>query len=218
MGKILYYTLQDERVKALCERDVVLARLIQKIGNATLELEEDYFRALAQTIIGQQLSIKAAATIWNRTQAICGEISPATILQTPGESLRGAGISRAKISYLKDLSDKVLRKQIDLQAIPHENDEEAKRALMEIKGIGRWSAEMFLIFSLGRENIMSLEDAGLKRAVRWLYDLDVLPDSKTMGGYGERWKPYCSIASLYLWEAINRGWVNCPRENIIGFI
>lgn len=215
MGKILYYTLQDERVKTLCERDAVLARLIQKIGNITMELEEDYFAALAQTIIGQQLSIKAAATIWNRTRAICREISPAAILQTPEESLRGAGISRAKISYLKDLSDKVLRKQIDLQALPYQNDEEAKRALMEIKGIGRWSAEMFLIFSLGRENIMSLEDAGLRRAVRWLYALDALPDGKAIDGYGERWKPYCSIASLYLWEIINRGWVNCPVENIL---
>ncbi|MCG0276720.1 MAG: DNA-3-methyladenine glycosylase [Thermosediminibacteraceae bacterium] len=206
--KILRYQKDDQALKALSKADEKMAYLIQLIGDYSLELEEDYFQSLVQSIVGQQLSMEAAETIWKRLQDLCKEVTPEKILSLSEEELRSAGLSKKKIEYIKDLSEKVLSGVLDLDKIDSMTDEEVIEALLQVKGIGRWTAEMFLIFSLGRPDVFSVEDLGLQRAIKWLYGLSDWPDKKFLIECSKRWKPHRTAASLYLWEAKNRGLVD----------
>lgn len=197
-----------DAVQYLMASDARLAALIKEIGDYALVLREDYFASLARAIIGQQLSVKAAETIWKRTVHLCGgRVGPEVLTELAEEQLRGAGLSKAKVSYLRDLQQKILGGELCLREICQLPDEEVVAALTRVKGIGRWTAEMFLIFSLGRLNVWAVDDVGLRRAVKWLYRLAETPAGNEMKSYGTRWSPYSSMASLYLWEAINRGLV-----------
>ncbi|ADL07044.1 DNA-3-methyladenine glycosylase family protein [Thermosediminibacter oceani] len=206
--KILRFQKDDPALKALSKADEKMAYLIHLIGDYSLELEEDYFQSLVQSIVGQQLSMKAADSIWRKLQDLCGEVTPARILSLSEDELRSAGLSKKKIEYIKDLSEKVLSGILDLDKIDSMADEEVIEALVRVKGIGRWTAEMFLIFSLGRPDVFSVADLGLQRAVKWLYGLSDWPDKKFLIECSQRWKPYRTAASLYLWEAKNRGIVD----------
>ena len=187
--------------------DPKLAGLIALVGEFTMPLRTDYFASLVRSIIGQQLSVKAAATIWNRTLQACGEMRPETILALNEEKLRAAGFSMSKIAYVRDLAGQVVSGGLNLAQMPEMSDDEIIGALTKVKGIGVWTAQMFLIFSLGRPDVLSTADLGLRRSLRWLYQLDELPGAKDFERYGEKWQPYRTTASLYLWEAINRGHV-----------
>lgn len=192
----------------LSSSDRQLALLIDLVGEYTLVLRTDYFASLVRSIIGQQLSVKAAGTIWRKTAAVCGNLTPENILTKNDEELRQAGLSRPKISYIKDLSHRVLNRELDFERLCHLEDEHVISALTGVRGIGKWTAEMFLIFSLGRLDVLSVDDVGLRRSVAWLYRLNKPPGAAEMQEYGERWKPYRTVASLYLWEAVNRGYVS----------
>ncbi|KIL39803.1 hypothetical protein SD70_17805 [Gordoniibacillus kamchatkensis] len=192
----------DDRVRHLAAADPYMARLTALIGTITFGKRGDLFGSLAKSLVAQQLSVKAAATIVRRVGEVCGEWTPEALLAAPEEGLRAAGLSKQKLGYIQGLAQAVLRKELDDEALRNMSDEEAIAALTKVKGIGRWTAEMFLIFSLGREDVLSLGDAGLRRAARWLYaeregDVD-------LAQLGEKWRPYRSIASFYLWEAVNR--------------
>lgn len=206
--KILRFCQNDEALKVLSKADEKIGQLIDLIGDYTLELERDFFKALVQSIVGQQLSIKAAETIFARLENLCGQVTPDSILSLSENELKSAGLSNKKIEYIKDLSEKVMWGAIDLEKLDYMGDEEVIRTLVQVKGIGRWTAEMFLIFSLGRPDIFSLDDFGLKLAVKGLYGLSDWPDKKTLDFLSQRWKPYRTAASLYLWEAKNRGLLN----------
>ncbi|KXG77708.1 DNA-3-methyladenine glycosylase [Fervidicola ferrireducens] len=206
--KILRFQKNDEVLQALSKADEKINYLIQLIGDYTLELERDFFKALVQSIVGQQLSIKAAETIFARLENLCGQVTPERILSLSENELKSAGLSKKKIEYIKDLSEKVISGAVDLEKLDSMNDEEVIRTLVQVKGIGRWTAEMFLIFSLGRPDIFSLLDFGLQLAVKGLYGLSDWPDKKTLDSISQRWKPYRTAASLYLWEAKNRGYIN----------
>lgn len=135
-------------------------------------------------------------------------ISPDKILSLTEDELRGAGLSRAKIGYIKELAEKVRSQQLILTDFNNLENSEVITLLTGVKGIGRWTAEMFLIFSLARTDVMSYADAGLQRAARWLYDLPLLPKYNYLEQFDPLWYPYQSIASLYLWESIDRGFVD----------
>ena len=164
-GQLIFLDTAKE-LKHLRNSDPKMGKLIDLIGDYTLYLRTDLFRSLIRTIIGQQLSIKAARTIWGRLERELGEVSPEQVLVLSDEKLRSIGLSRQKITYAKHLSDMVLNDEINLDTMHNLSDLKVMESLIKIKGIGRWSAEMFMIFSLGRLDVLSVNDVGLKRAIQ----------------------------------------------------
>jgi DNA-3-methyladenine glycosylase II len=214
MTNIFELDAEEERVRRLCDADPRLASLIRTVGPLTITGRRDAFQSLARALIGQQLSVKAANTITERAVAACGGgMTPEAVLAVPEEELRATGVSRPKIGYLMALAQAAADGELDYAKLSGLPDEAVVAALTKIKGVGRWTAEMFLIFSLGREDVLSLGDVGLRRAARWLYgsgEPDPVADeaaSVDLAQLGETWRPYRTIASLYLWEAVNRGLV-----------
>jgi DNA-3-methyladenine glycosylase II len=188
----------------LMAADPIMARLVEQQGPRHLQATNDYFFTLVEAIASQQLSSKAADTIIARIRALVpGDGTPdaASILAIPNEALRGAGLSWSKVSYLKDLAERVESGRLPLEHIAQMADEEIIEALVAVKGIGRWTAEMFLIFSLARPDVLAVDDFGLRAAMRDLYSLPDLPKPATMKQVAEPWQPYRSYASLYLWRS-----------------
>jgi DNA-3-methyladenine glycosylase II len=188
----------------ILSRDPVMKELIGKYGELTLTESRKYFTDLASMIIGQQLSGKAAATIWKRVAALTGDdVSADKILSVSDEALRQAGASSNKVRYIKNLARAVIDKSLNLESMPDHGDEEIIRQLTAIKGVGRWTAEMFLIFSLAREDVFSLGDGGLNSAVNRSYGNGAILGKDEILNIAEKWKPYRSIASLYLWRSLD---------------
>ncbi|MDQ1914137.1 DNA-3-methyladenine glycosylase 2 family protein [Paenibacillus sp. GD4] len=198
----------EPRVQELCQTDRRFAELAQRIGIINISAKGDAFAYLAQSLISQQLSVKAADTICRRVREQCGDFTVDRMLSVSEEVLRAAGVSGPKIRYIKGLAELIRLQELDLDSLHGCSNEEVLALLTKVKGVGRWTAEMFLIFYLGREDVLSLGDAGLRRAARWLYEEETLSGPELLELKGEKWKPYRSIASLYLWEAINVGLVD----------
>ena len=213
MDKLEFKT-DDGILQSLSSSDPKLALLIYTIGDYQLKLRTDYFSSLVRSIIGQQLSARVALTIWERVKVLCTDITPQAIIGLDAGELKKIGFSGKKISYVEDLSQKVLNGEINLNGFDVLPDDEIIGQLVKVKGIGRWTAEMFLIFSLGRLDVLSLGDLGLKRSIQWLYGLKKLPAERTMGTYAKKWAPYRTVASLYLWEVINRGLIKESNEQL----
>ena len=194
------------KAREILSKDPVMKELINKYGELTLPAENrNYFVDLAANIVGQQLSGKAADAIWKRVTALIdGDITANKILAIPDEALRQAGVSGNKVKYIKNLAGAAAYKTLDLENIQKYDDEEIIRQLIAIKGIGRWTAEMFLIFSLAREDVFSHGDGGLNGAIHRLYGNGATALSKSaIAAITDKWKPYRSIASLYLWESLD---------------
>lgn len=189
--------------------DARLAAVIERVGDCTLyqgQQTGDLLSALAEAILYQQLSGKAAAAIHRRFLQLYPDRSfpsPEDILETPDDLLRGAGISRPKIVYLKDLALKVQAGLPTLEEISEWEDEAIVQSLTQVKGIGRWTVQMLLIFRLHRWDVLPTDDLGIRSAIRNLYDLTDLPDKKTVLRIGEPWQPYRTIASWYLWRSLD---------------
>jgi DNA-3-methyladenine glycosylase II len=187
---------------ALAQADSVLGGLIARIGAIRIPLSEDYFASLASAIVGQQLSGRVADVIWERLKTLLGgSVAPESLLAASDADLRAIGMSNAKV-YVKALSEAVTSGALQLDAMDLLADETVVRELTAVKGIGRWTAEMFLIFSLGRPDVYSCGDGGLQRAFQWLYGME--PTRENLLRVSGAWQPYRTYASLYLWEAINR--------------
>jgi len=209
MSSIAFHLHADDpRVNSLSTVDPRMGTLISLIGEVKTNTQEPHFASIARSIISQQISVKAAASIRGRVIELAGELSPAALSAQSDEDLRAAGLSTAKVTYIRDLCDKVQSGDVDLERLQVLNDEDAIAKLVSIKGIGKWTAEMFLIFGLGRENVVSIGDAGLQRAARWLHNMEERSDRKYLQQVAHMWEPYGSIASIYLWEAINTGHVD----------
>ena len=196
----------------LSTTDPVMARLIEQWGplSITASPHDDYFFTVLDAIASQQLSSKVAATIVNRIRALVpGEETPtaAQIFALPDQALRDVGLSWAKVSYIKDLARRVVSGELDLVHVSGMSDEEIVKELVAVKGIGRWTAEMFLLFSLARPDVFAVDDYGLRVAVKRLYDLPDLPKPAPMREIAEPWRPYRSYASLYLWRSLD----NSPK-------
>lgn len=189
--------------------DSRLAAVIDQVGDCTLHEGQqtgDLLAALAKAILYQQLSGKAAAAIHRRFLQLYPDRpfpSPDDILNTPDELLRGAGISRPKIVYLKDLALKVEADLPTLEAMSDWDDEAIVQTLTQVKGIGRWTVQMLLIFRLHRWDVLPTDDLGIRSAIRRLYTLPDLPNKQTVLQIGEPWQPYRTIASWYLWRSLD---------------
>ena len=212
MSETLHFSVNDQAIKELIQADEILTGLIGLIGDISIPLKANYFQSLVQSIIGQQLSAKAANTIHQRFLNLAEDFSPESILRIDPELMRSAGLSRAKVQYIQDLCSKIISDDIQLHDMDQLEDEQIVRMLKKVKGIGPWTSEMFLIFSVGRVNVLSIGDAGLQRAVKWLFEMEDRPDGKYLEQHAERWNPYRTIASLYLWKAIDQGYVDSGRS------
>jgi len=191
-------------VAHLRRADPVLARVIDSVGPFELRLRRERFPALCRAIIFQQLAGAAARTIYDRFVALFGERgfpSPRQVLAASEAALRAAGLSRQKIRYLRDLAEHVAAGKINFHRFPRMSDEEVIAELVRVHGVGRWTAEMFLMFNLGRPDVLPVDDLGVRNAVRRLYRMRKLPDARRLRALGERWRPYRSVASWYLWRS-----------------
>ncbi|MHB8963983.1 MAG: DNA-3-methyladenine glycosylase family protein [Saccharofermentanales bacterium] len=195
----------DESIlQALRVKEPLFGSIIESCGPIEMELSEDPFAALASAIVSQQLSGRVAEVIWGRVAALLdGQITAERVLATADESFREAGLSNSKTKYLKCLSEAVLSGLIRPAEFSVMDSEAIIQSLVAVKGIGRWTAEMFLIFSLGRPDVFSPGDGGLQRAVKKLYGLEEIPSAEELSSISSRWKPYRTYASLYLWRSLS---------------
>ena len=183
--------------------DQVLASIITRVGPYKITYREPTFEALARAIVFQQLSGKAARTIYGRLEeAAGGAITPDAIQNLSVGEMRRAGLSRQKIGYIRDLAEHALSGKVDFPNLHKLSDEEVIAALTDIKGIGEWTAQMFLIFALRRPNVLAAGDLGVRTAVQRAYKKRKLPTPKQMEKVAENWHPYCSVACWYLWRSL----------------
>ena len=189
-------------VKHLSKADPVLRRLIRRVGPFTLKTHRDRFDLLVRSILSQQISTKAARAIRLRlTDRVRPHgISPESISRLSEQELRAVGLSAQKASYLRDLADHALSGRLRLHQLGRLDDEEVIEQLIAVRGIGRWTAQMFLMFALGRLDVFPHDDLGLRTSLKELYGLADLPDKKTSHAIAEPWSPYRSIATWYCWR------------------
>jgi DNA-3-methyladenine glycosylase II len=192
--------------RLLSRRDPVIRDLMRRYGPCGLADAQhaDPFRALIHSIISQQLSTRAAATIESRFRALFGGVpTPSQVTATPDAQLRAVGLSGQKVKYIRDLCRRVEEKSLPLTAFDVMSDDEVIAALTQVKGIGRWTAEMFLMFRLHRPDVLPVDDLGIVKAVRQAYGLRTLPTPKRLIRLGESWRPYRSVACWYLWASLD---------------
>jgi DNA-3-methyladenine glycosylase II len=193
-------------IQYLSQKDSKLGSVIQSIGPYSRKTNVNPFESLLQSIISQQLSGKAAKAIYIRFQNYYNNIlpTPQQIISTPNEILRvQIGLSYKKIEYIKELSSRISNGKLDFASLINNSDEEVIAELIKVKGIGRWTAEMFLIFCLEREDVIPLGDLGVRKAMQRLYNLPQLPDQPSILAISLPWRPYRSIATWYLWKSMS---------------
>lgn len=189
----------------LMRRDPILGALIKRVGRCGLAAgrKDDSFEGLARVIASQQLSTAAANTIHGRVVALAGgagDFTCARLLAIDTVDLRAAGLSRAKVVYLRDLAERVADGRLDLASLDSRTDDEVAEAITSVKGLGRWSADMFLMFKLVRPDILPVGDLGIVKGFQKLYGMRNPPKTVTMLRRAETWRPYRSVASWYLWR------------------
>jgi len=193
----------SKKAKNHLKKDPVMAGLIAKHDVSEWYSEGDLFINLVRAIVGQQLSVKAAATIYGRVEKLLKKpISANKILKADTEKLRECGLSYSKIGFIKDLSEKVKKRELKIKELEKLSDEEVANELIKVKGIGQWTAEMFLMFSLNRPDIFSMGDLGLRNAVANLYGVD-RDDIAAIEKIAIKWSPHRSMASRYLWASLD---------------
>ncbi len=196
--------------RALAKSDPVLARIIRRHPRVALASRGDAFSTLARSIVGQQISVKAADAVWRRLLGACPELTPSSIMRKRAATLRNCGLSERKVEYLRDLASHFAAGRVDPRQMQSMDDEQVIDALTDIRGIGRWTAEMFLIFNLLRPNVLPLDDLGLLRAVS-LHYLDEMPTEHLLKREGRArvealaapWAPWRSVATWYLWRSLD---------------
>ena len=189
----------------LSRRDPLLRPILKAVGPCTLRPNPNGFDILARAIISQMISTKAAVAISGRLERELGSLTPAAMLAAPEEKLRGCGLSRSKALSLLDLAGRVRSGMLPLADLPRLADAEVASLLTAVRGIGVWTAEMFLIFSLGRLDVLPADDFGLRAGVRDVYGLPELPGRAALRERGEAWRPYRTVATWYFWKS--RGFV-----------
>jgi DNA-3-methyladenine glycosylase II len=192
----------------LMKADPKLSLIIRRVGPCDLHsvAPKDPFDALCMSIASQQLSTKAAATIYGRFADLFPNRKPAPerVMTLTDDEIRACGFSRPKVTFIKDLASHVLDGRLDLKGLKKHADDDVMQQLVAVKGIGRWTAEIFLMFRLGRPDILPADDLGLMNAVQRAYKLRARPDAKKLRRMGEAWRPYRSVASWYLWQSLTK--------------
>ena len=189
----------------LRQADPILRKVIEQVGPCRLRplTEGSHFEFIARSIIYQQLSTKAAATIHARVQALCGGVLSAEPLsRLADDGLRSAGLSRQKLAYLRDLAAREAAGTLDTRHFPDLPDEDITRQLVQVKGVGVWTAQMFLMFKLGRPDVLPVLDLGIRKGVQRAYRLRKLPDAKRIEKIAAPWAPYRTVGSWYMWRVL----------------
>lgn len=191
-------------VAHLKKADPVIRAIIERVGACRMEFGPPEFHSLAEAIVYQQLNGKAAVTIFKRLAALAGEpLTPAGILKLTDEQMRSVGLSKQKSAYLKDLAAKTNEGLLDFSKLPALSDEEVIKHLTQVKGIGVWTAQMFLMFTLKRENVLPTGDYGVQAAIKKHYRKRKLPKPQVMEKIAKCWEPYRSVACWYLWRSLD---------------
>ena len=193
----------DEARKYLTRRNRVMKRLIPQFGNACLQSRGDAFTTLARSIVGQQISVKAAQSVWDKFAALPRRMTPANVLKLKVDDMRGAGLSARKIEYLVDLALHFDSGAIHVDSWKSMDDEEIIKELVGIRGIGRWTAEMFLIFHLMRPNVLPLDDIGLLNGISRNYFSGDPVSRSDAREVAAAWDPFCSVATWYIWRSLD---------------
>ena len=188
-------------------RDLVIAGVIRRVGAFKLSRNRNYFLVLCKAIIAQQISTKAAETITHRFENLLPGVRATAerVQRLPDNHLREAGLSRQKVKYVKDLSEKFLDGTIRSHRMAYLENEEIIRQLTEVYGIGRWTAEMFLIFSLNRMNVMPVGDLGFRAGLKQLYNMRALPTPERMRTLAKKWHPFETVGTWYTWRILDEG-------------
>lgn len=194
-----YFEYGEKEIRHLKNCDRVFKEAIEKIGIIHREVIPDLFRALVNAIIGQQISAKAHKTVWNRLVILVDPLTPENVLSVSTEQIKECGMTYKKGEYIQDLSRKIISGEFDLVKVNSLSDEETIKYLTTLKGVGKWTAEMLLIFSLQRPNIFSYDDLAIVRGLKILYKHKTM-SKKRFESYRKKFHPYQSVASLYLWE------------------
>lgn len=199
--------MSKRKALAHLRRDPILASVIETVGPCRLEprAEGSHFHHVLRAVLYQQLSGKAASTIHGRMKAIYGgrDPEPAELIATPEEALKAAGVSRQKLGYLRDLAEKVHAGQVPIETLHELKDEAIVEALASVKGVGRWTAQMFLLFRLGRPDVLPTADLGIQKAIQLAWQLPALPKPAEVERIGAPWRPWASYASWYLWRSLD---------------
>lgn len=193
-----YFEYGDDAIEYLKSKDAKLAQAIDAVGHVYRERTDDLFSAIINNIVGQQISTAAAKTVYARLNNLVGEVTPENILAVSADDLQACGLTYKKVEYIQDFAKKVHTEELNLEALKSMSDEEAIAALSSLKGIGVWTAEMLLLFSLNRMNIFSYADLGIHRGVRMVYHHRKVT-REMWEKYRRRFSPYGSVASLYFW-------------------
>lgn len=208
MAETITLNMDTPSVKYLCKKDKRLAKVISMVGPITYSPHSDNpYAFLVHEIIEQMLSIKAGAKIYGRLSNLCnGIITPTTISNLTDEDLKSTGTSRNKVMYIRSLTDAIITGTLSLESMSEQTDVEIINKLTDIKGIGSWTAKMYLIFVLNREDVLPIEDNAFLQSYKWMYKTeDVSPES--VKNKCKKWKPYSSIASRFLYRALDDGFV-----------
>jgi DNA-3-methyladenine glycosylase II len=193
----------EEACKHLAKKDRVMKRLIPQFGDARLESRGDAFTTLARSIVGQQISVKAAQTVWDRFAALPRKMTPTSVLKLKVDDMRAAGLSARKVEYLVDLAIHFDSGAVHVDAWKDMSDELIIEELVAIRGIGRWTAEMFLIFHLMRPNVLPLDDVGLLNGISASYFSGDPVSRSDAREVAAAWAPYCSVATWYIWRSLD---------------
>lgn len=195
----MYFTYGETELSYLRQKDKRLGEVIDRVGPVRRAVDTDLFSAVVHHIVGQQISTKAQATIWQRMQDALGRVNAENVLTTGVSRLQALGMTFRKAEYITDFAEKIRSGAFNLESVKYMSDADAIRALSSLKGIGVWTAEMILLFCLQRPNVFSYDDLAIQRGLRMVYHHRKI-DRKLFEKYHRRFSPYCSVASLYLWE------------------
>ena len=193
-----YFAYGDTETGYLARKDKRLARVIERVGHIQREVRPDLFDALMHAIVGQQIATKAQQTVWGRLVQALGEVTPTTVDSMDAEALQRLGLSFRKVGYMKAAARKALSGEFDVEALRHMDDTSVSAALCKLDGVGVWTAEMLMLFSLQRPNVLSFGDLAIIRGLRMVYRHKILSRER-FEAYRRRFSPYGSVASLYLW-------------------
>jgi len=198
--------MSSQKAINFLKRDPKLAKIIKHVGPYNVRISRNRYQSLVEAIVTQQLAGSAAKSIIKRFRNLYDSSfpKPVDVINTHTTKLRTTGLSRMKVSYIKELSIKIENKEVNLRTISKLNDDEVIDMLTKVKGIGRWTAEMFLIFSLGRQDVLPVGDLGLKKGIQLVYSLNELPDEKRIEKIAIKWRPYRTVATWYLWKSLKK--------------
>jgi len=191
-------------VNHLKKSDPILSAIIERVGPCRMEFGPPEFHSLAEAIVYQQLNGKAAVTIFKRFAALAGDpVTPEGILKLTDAQLRSVGLSKQKSSYLKDMAGRAARRELDFTCLPGMTDDEVIKHLTQVKGVGVWTAHMFLMFTLRRPNVLPTGDYGIQMAIKKHYQKRKMPKPEVMAKIAKSWEPYRSVACWYLWRSLD---------------